>query len=191
MNGKLGSLDAPINGPFRGTRALTYNEARERFDWLSSRLLLNSTFDLWGCWTWDAGVGSHGYGDLYVPKYVHVLTHVLSWMLFKGPVPDGHLVLHTCDNHRCWRPNHLFTGPHSANTKDMMLKGRHRPGMKGRGRSGIPYIHWDETTKEWKVKKHATQYPNRGLIEKRGFKTVEDAHIWAQSQGLYTTEISQ
>ena len=44
-----------------------------------------------------------------------------------GPIPQGMYVLHTCDNPRCHRPDHLYAGTLSQNMSDMWGRGRHKP----------------------------------------------------------------
>lgn len=53
-------------------------------------------------------------------------THRLSWELHNGPIPDGLLVLHTCDNPPCCRIEHLTLGTHQDNERDAMARGRTR-----------------------------------------------------------------
>lgn len=51
-------------------------------------------------------------------------AHRLAWALKNGPLPEGGLVCHSCDNPKCCNPSHLFIGSHFENTRDMLKKGR-------------------------------------------------------------------
>lgn len=78
-----------------------------------------------GCWEWCGGASRKGYGRVRVRGRL-VSPHRLSFALAHGAVPDGLWVLHTCDNPRCVRPEHLFAGTHADNMKDASRKGRLR-----------------------------------------------------------------
>jgi hypothetical protein len=54
-------------------------------------------------------------------------TH-FAWQLANGPVPDGMMICHTCDNPRCVRADHLFLGTAADNSADMVSKGRQPSG---------------------------------------------------------------
>lgn len=58
-----------------------------------------------------------------------------AWVLVNGPIPDGMLVCHHCDNPPCCNPAHLFLGTNSDNIADRDAKGRQArvPGKKGEG----------------------------------------------------------
>lgn len=51
-------------------------------------------------------------------------AHRLQWELLRGPIPDGMLVCHHCDNPLCMNVEHHFLGTHKDNTQDMIRKGR-------------------------------------------------------------------
>lgn len=59
-------------------------------------------------------------------------AHRVAWDLTYGPIPDGMLVLHRCDNPSCVRPDHLFLGTQTDNMLDRKAKGRgnHRRGSR-------------------------------------------------------------
>lgn len=75
------------------------------------------------CWLWTGYVNTSGYGSLTV-KGTPVGAHRLSFMLFKGEVPDGKVVCHTCDVRTCVNPEHLWLGSNRENLDDMLAKGR-------------------------------------------------------------------
>lgn len=74
------------------------------------------------CWNWQAAP-RNGYGAL---KYgVHVLgTHIVSYRIHKGEVPEGLLVKHSCDNRLCCNPAHLTAGTVAQNNEEMQQRRR-------------------------------------------------------------------
>ena len=80
-----------------------------------------------GCWLWQAGLNSSGYGWIRVGVRPE-LAHRISWRLTFGEIPSGLCVLHECDVRRCVRPDHLFLGTVRDNNADCVKKGRHRFG---------------------------------------------------------------
>lgn len=83
------------------------------------------------CWVWTGAALPAGYGRW---KGAHrlVYAHRFSWELANGPIPDGMLVCHRCDNPPCVRPDHLFLGTPTDNIRDMNAKGRGRAGDRRR-----------------------------------------------------------
>ncbi len=75
------------------------------------------------CWIWHGGLFSNGYGQFRWGRR-KVKAHRFIWQLLFGPIPQGKIICHTCDNPKCVNPNHLFLGTHKDNTQDMLKKGR-------------------------------------------------------------------
>lgn len=81
-----------------------------------------------GCWLWMGAITRGGYG--HIRKRVNNVNkmtraHRVSYELYKGPIPEGLQVLHTCDNPICVNPNHLFLGTNQDNVDDKVSKDRH------------------------------------------------------------------
>lgn len=82
------------------------------------------------CWNWNAGRFESGYGAFGLCKKL-VKAHRVSFKLHKGEIPEGLMVLHSCDNRRCVNPDHLFAGTHQDNMEDRKKKGRAIGANKG------------------------------------------------------------
>ena len=86
-----------------------------------------------GCWLWEAVVavdrdGGARPGFRLNGKYRQ--GHRVSYELYRGPIPDGMHVCHTCDNGFCVNPDHLFLGSRQDNMDDMVKKGRQARGAR-------------------------------------------------------------
>lgn len=79
-----------------------------------------------GCHEWQRYVGGNGYGTVK-HKRKQWPAHRFMWAYKNGPIPDGMVVCHKCDNRRCINPDHLFLGTTQDNVDDKMRKGRFKP----------------------------------------------------------------
>lgn len=79
--------------------------------------------DVDGCWPWTAHRTFDGYGVFWRDGRDWIASRV-GWELAFGPIPDGMLVLHSCDNRACQQPAHWFLGTNADNMADKMRKGR-------------------------------------------------------------------
>lgn len=98
-----------------GRRGSTHRPIEERF-WRA----VDTSGD---CWTWKLSTVG-GYGQIAVSANRAQRAHRFSWELHFGPIPDGLVVCHACDNRLCVRPDHLWLGTQADNLRDMREKGR-------------------------------------------------------------------
>lgn len=80
------------------------------------------------CWIWTGNTSRNGYGSIQSGgKGSPTLSaHRLSYEMHKGQIPEGCVVMHSCDNPSCVNPDHLSIGTFKENTADMIAKGRKR-----------------------------------------------------------------
>jgi hypothetical protein len=81
------------------------------------------------CVEWDGYRNPAGYGQVRVDGVLW-LAHRRVWFEVNGPIPEGLIVMHRCDNPACIRPSHLLLGTHAQNVADKIAKGRGNEGSK-------------------------------------------------------------
>ena len=92
-------------------------------------VLLGNKIEKNGCWEWKKKKTLHGYGETSIQGKSR-LVHRLSYEIFKGKIPEGKNVCHSCDNKICFNPDHLWIGTQKENIEDCIKKERW-PSKKG------------------------------------------------------------
>lgn len=76
-----------------------------------------------GCWEWNGPRMTLDYGRVGRGG-ARVLAHRLAYETWVGPIPEGLVVRHRCDNPPCINPNHLEIGTQKDNVHDMHSRNR-------------------------------------------------------------------
>ena len=77
------------------------------------------------CWEPDKSPNAQGYHRFGYADKSDIRAHRLAWEAHHAmPIPEGMIIMHTCDNRACVNPEHLRLGTLSDNTRDAVAKGR-------------------------------------------------------------------
>jgi hypothetical protein len=79
------------------------------------------------CWLWTANTCRDGYGNITANK-IQYKAHRYSLLIHGVAVPKGAIVIHSCDNPSCVRPDHLTVATQQDNMKDKVNKNRQAKG---------------------------------------------------------------
>ncbi len=95
------------------------NKAKKLINRFNKKIIVSDS----GCWDWIGAVDAKGYGRFFLGGETK-RAHRASYIMHRGIIPDGQIVMHRCDNPGCVNPEHLFVGTYSDNANDMHSKGR-------------------------------------------------------------------
>lgn len=139
-----------------------------------------------GCHLWVGKSHTRGYPVLGVGKSRTALGHRIAYEHFKGPIPEGAHVLHTCDVPSCVNPDHLWLGDPRANSDDKIRKGRLRYGLpehRNRGENqGRSKLTWEQVDhirrREMSQRKYAALY---GVVQQT-ISSIQTGRIWCHAR---------
>ena len=99
--------------------------------------------DRHGCWTHRGQVSEDTTYPIITVEGKAVSAHRWMYEFVYGPIPDGRVIMHKCDNRKCANPEHLTCGTYAENNADMVSKGRSRYGAPRLTADQIPAIRAD------------------------------------------------
>lgn len=132
------------------------------------------------CWEWNKSLTNTGYGKL-IHEGKSLISHRVSFEVFKGEIPEGLFVCHTCDNKKCINPDHLWAGTQKDNILDAKSKGR-LPIQFGRK-------HTQETKEKFKKRLHSDRRGEKHHLRKLKNEDVFKIRNMLEN-GLTQTEIA-
>lgn len=148
------------------------NTTLEKF---MSRVFLPGEKD--GCWLWMGPRGKRrnkNYGYCYLLK-PEQQAHRVSYVLFKGPIPEGAQILHKCDNPPCVNPKHLRAGTPQDNVNDRIKRGRSRhPAREKHGRAKLTEEQVAKIRSSYKPSKPV--YLAKGEVRKGSFQFLANKY---------------
>ena len=78
------------------------------------------------CWEYQ-GIRLQGGHGLVRVGGRNTTSNRAAWVLWRGEIPEGLWVLHTCDNGSCCNPHHLYLGDRAQNIRDRWERRPWRP----------------------------------------------------------------
>lgn len=119
-----------------------------------------------GCWIWQGGHDTNGYGSIQYRGKTMPL-HRQMYKVFHGvSLLTKQYVCHKCDTRRCCNPDHLFLGTQFDNMADSVRKGRHAEQLVTHCPKG-----------------HEYDAENTYIVKKANGKTSRDCKTCARARG--------
>lgn len=100
------------------------NEVSQAYNRLRYQL---SETDCWECYS--HAIGGGGYPVIGIARKLASI-HRVSYLHHYGDIPEGMVIMHTCDNKLCYNPQHLKLATQKENMQDAKIKKRNAHGIR-------------------------------------------------------------
>lgn len=132
-----------------------------------------------GCWECNSHA-PNAYGYSVVSRQGKLgYAHRLSYEDKKGPIGEGMVLRHTCDNRRCINPDHLIPGTQLENIQDRVLRGRSAFG-ESNGRAKLKEDQVKEILADLKTPK--IQLARKYGVDAKMIRNIKNGINWAHLQ---------
>lgn len=132
-----------------------------------------------GCWLWQGTINEEtGYGMVTINKK-SLLVHRIAYEVYHGEkIPDGLMVLHSCDHKPCICPDHLHLGTNADNAREAAERG-----LTCKGEKNGNHIYTEKQIREIKEymrgNEHSLAWISRTLaIPKGTLKDIASGRLW-------------
>lgn len=131
------------------------------------------------CWFWTKRIDHRGYGRFRGWPRKQWKAHAYAWIITNGEIPNGLFVLHSCDNKRCVRPDHLHLGTHDDNMREGIERNRFKRGSDAS---------WSRLTEEAVADIRTSSLTQWALAHKYG---VTQSAVWRALRGHDWKHVTQ
>lgn len=136
-----------------------------------------------GCWLWTGSVNritpNYSRPQFSVATSKPDAAYRVAYRLWKGEIPAGQCVRHTCDNPLCVNPDHLLLGTHADNMRDMKERGRGhvaKPAIQGE-KHGLAKL-TDEQVRAIRASTKTKPFVDAFGVSRSTIKAIRSGRIW-------------
>ena len=136
------------------------------------------------CWPFTGARNQYGYGVLSrgSPPQGTTLAHRIAYELTYGPILNGLVLMHECDNPPCCNPLHLTPGTYSQNNRDARARLPRKPGGTRGSRNTLAKLTEDDVLlirTEWDgTYEHRLELAQRFNVSTDNIRLIVQRKTW-------------